>query len=129
LFNWKDLLSIPLHLFIFLSFSSIASLPVEPDPPDGKALLFPEDNPKSVPFPNLLPLALLLLVLCFPVNFEIICGVGKKICWWKKFGSLLMSWWYAWSAFSVRFPLSATKMVMIYVMCVDDMSWWYSDVM
>jgi hypothetical protein len=50
LFNWKDLLSIPLHLFIFLSFSSIASLPVEPDPSDGKALLFPEDNPKSATF-------------------------------------------------------------------------------
>jgi hypothetical protein len=32
--NQKDLLSIPLHLFIFLSFSSIASLPIEPDPPD-----------------------------------------------------------------------------------------------
>jgi hypothetical protein len=66
LFNRKDMLSIPLHLFILLFFYSIASLPVEPDPPDGKAPLFPENNPKSVPFPNLLPLALLLL--CFPVN-------------------------------------------------------------
>jgi hypothetical protein len=65
------MLSIPLHLFIFLSFYSIASLLIEPDPLDGKAPLFPETNPKSVPFPNLLPLALLLLLLCFPINFEI----------------------------------------------------------
>jgi hypothetical protein len=39
LFNRKHMLSIPLHLFIFISFSSIASLPVEPDPPDVIFLL------------------------------------------------------------------------------------------
>jgi len=37
--NRTHMLSIPLHLFIFISFSSIASLPVEPDPPDVIFLL------------------------------------------------------------------------------------------
>jgi len=39
LFNRKHMLSIPLHLFIFISFSSISSLLVEPDPPDVIFLL------------------------------------------------------------------------------------------
>jgi hypothetical protein len=47
--NGKDLLSIPLYLFLCLSFSSITSLLVEPNPPDDASshhLLFILSHPK-----------------------------------------------------------------------------------